>query len=320
MRGKIIIILVLLVIVIIIVTYGIITPTAGANTLIYNLLLPTETRTLVPIQMKLPNGQWSQPIKFNFDTGTSFATDIPPELLADFGSGPDGVPSDQRHEQPVTIKIVGLNGEYKIPCMIQDKDHYDLFRSQSNRYPLLRIRDITDSISIVYTNKQTTLRVGSAPPPELTAAGSSNIIYLPDMAPRNSTPTSGWQWTHVKFSNPSSRANITDWFGLNTGDVRIVMKKNLSDSLQLPLIDGRDSDNFDSHATIEFIESMPTHATLANIPVEVRKDTADFARGGPARNFGSGLVVLDRYSIVVWGGLHWALIPAATQDTRFSHP
>lgn len=109
------------------------------------------------------------------------------------------------------------------------------------------------------------------------------------MAPRNSTPTSGWQWTHVKFSNPSSRANITDWFGLNTGDVRIVMKKNLSDSLQLPLIDGRDSDNFDSHATIEFIESMPTHATLANILVEVRKDTADFARGGPARNFGSGL-------------------------------
>jgi hypothetical protein len=83
---------------------------------------------------------------------------------------------------------------------------------------------------------------------------------------RNSTPTSGWQWTHVKFSNPSSRANITDWFGLNTGDVRIVMKKNLSDSLQLPLIDGRDSDNFDSHATIEFIESMPTRATLANIP------------------------------------------------------
>jgi hypothetical protein len=79
------------------------------------------------------------------------------------------------------------------------------------------------------------------------------------------------------------------------------MKKNLSDSLQLPLIDGRDLDNFDSHATIEFIESMPTHATLANIPVEVRKDTADFARGGPARNFGTGLVVLYRYSIVVWG-------------------
>jgi hypothetical protein len=318
MREKktIVILVLLFTVTIIVITYGIITRTSNANTLIYNLLLPTETRTLIPIQMKLPNGQWSQPIKFNFDTGASFATDIPLELLADFGSGPDGVPSDQRHEQPVIIKIVGLNGEYKIPCMIQDKDHYDLFRSQSNRYPLLRIRDITDRISIVYTNTQTILRVGSAPPSELMSVGSSNTINLPDMALRDGTPTSGWQWMQVKFSNPSSHANITDWFGLNTGDVRIVMKKSLGDSLQLPLIDGRDSDNFNSHATMEFIESMPTHAILANIPIEVRRDTADFARGGPARNFGSGLVVLDRYSIVVWGGLHWALIPASAQKSH----
>jgi hypothetical protein len=122
---------------------------------------------------------------------------------------------------------------------------HDLFRSQSNRYPLLRIRDIIDRISIVYTNTQTILRVGSAPLPELTSVGSYNTINLPDMAPRKGTPTSGWQWMQVKFSSPSSRANITDWFGLNTGDVRIVMKKSLGGSLQLPLIDGRESDNFD---------------------------------------------------------------------------
>jgi len=49
---------------------------------------------------------------------------------------PVGVPSDERKEQPRVIRIPGLDGEYKIPIMIQDKDHYDLFRNDSNRYPL----------------------------------------------------------------------------------------------------------------------------------------------------------------------------------------
>jgi hypothetical protein len=69
----------------------------------------------MPIQMKLHYGSWSAPIKFNFDSGASWPTDIPLELLADVGAAPDGVPSDERKEQPGVIRIPGLDGEYKIP-------------------------------------------------------------------------------------------------------------------------------------------------------------------------------------------------------------
>ena len=45
--------------------------------------------------MQLPNGKWSNPTSFNFYSGVSWATDVPLELLGSFGSGPDGVPSDE---------------------------------------------------------------------------------------------------------------------------------------------------------------------------------------------------------------------------------
>ena len=283
-------------------------PSPPANgTLTYDLT-SSDSRTIIPIQMKLPDGSWSAPIKFNFDTGASWPTDVPLELLADFGAAPDGVPSDERKEQPGVIRIPGLDGEYNIPIMIQDKDHYDLFRNDPNRYPLLRIRDITDEISMVFTNKNTVLRLGATKPPELTAAPASSVINLPDMRARSGTPTSGWQWNQVTFKNPVTGLTFTDWMGLNTGDVRIVVKKSLADTLGLPLTPGRNPENFDTHVTLEFIESTPTHAILDNIAVEARDDNARFARGGPPRNFGLGLVVLDKYSIAIWGGLHWALI------------
>jgi hypothetical protein len=283
-------------------------PSLPANgTLTYDLP-SSDSRTIIPIQMKLPDGLWSAPIKFNFDTGASWPTDVPLELLADFGAAPDGVPSDERKEQPGVIRIPGLDGEYNIPIMIQDKDHYDLFRTDPNRYPLLRIRDITDEISMVFTNKQTVLRLGATKPPELTAAPASSVINLPDMMRRTGTPTSGWQWNQVTFKNPATGLTFTDWMGLNTGDVRIVVKKSLADTLGLPLTPGRNPENFDTHATIEFIESTPIHAILDNIAVEARDDNVRFGRGGPPRNFGLGLVVLDKYSIAIWGGLHWALI------------
>ena len=43
------------------------------------------TRPLIPVQMQLPNGTWSETVIFNFDTGASFPTDIPLQLLDDFG-------------------------------------------------------------------------------------------------------------------------------------------------------------------------------------------------------------------------------------------
>ena len=237
--------------------------------------------------------------KVNFDTGASWPTDVPLELLADFGAAPDGVPSDERKEQPGVIRIPGLDGEYNIPIMIQDKDHYDLFRNDSNRYPLLRIRDITDEISMVFTNKKTVLRLGVTKPPELTAALTSSVINLPDMRARSGTPTSGWQWNQVTFKNPATGLTFTDRMGLNTGDVRVVVKESLANTLGLPLTPGRNAENFNTNTSIEFIESTPTHAILDNIAVEARDDNARFARGGAARNFGGGLVVLDKYSIAI---------------------
>ena len=169
--------------------------------------------------------------KVNFDTGASWPTDVPLELLAGFRAPPDGVPLDERKEQPGVIRIPGLDGEYKIPIMIQDKDHYDLFRNDSNRYPLLRIRDITDEISMVFTNKKTVLRLGVTKPPELTAAPTSSVINLADMRARSGTPTSGWQWNQVTFKNPTTGLTFTDRMGLNTGDVRVVVKESLANTL-----------------------------------------------------------------------------------------
>jgi hypothetical protein len=200
--------------------------TNNDNTLVYTLT-DSEKRTILPIQMQFPDGTWSQPVKYNFDTGASSPTDVAPEFLKAFGYGPDGVGTDssKRKEQLSKIKIMGMNGEFNLPVLVQDKDHYDLFRKQPPpaRYPLLRVRDLITQVSMVFTSEQTTLRLRNVPIPEL--ADSSKLIMLPDFQRRDGTPTSGWQWMRVKFINPSTNAGIEDWFGLNTGDNKIVLKK-----------------------------------------------------------------------------------------------
>ena len=43
-------------------------PTDFPRTLVHQLT-PSESRTIIPIQMQLPNGKWSNPISYNFDSG-----------------------------------------------------------------------------------------------------------------------------------------------------------------------------------------------------------------------------------------------------------
>ena len=280
----------------------------GKSTLVYNLT-SSETRTILPIQMQLPDGTWSQPVKYNFDTGASTATDVAPEFLSAFGYGPDGVGIDSslRKEQPGKIRIVGLDGEFDLPVMVNDKAHYDLFREQPppDRYPLVRVKDILTKVSMVYTSEHTTLRLRDVPIPELSDA--SKLITLPDLQRRVGTPTSGWQWMLVDFINPSTGAGIEDWFGLNTGDKRLVLKKeSVADQIMLPLT-RTDDCNYASKGTIVFKEANKP-AKLDSTPVQVRKETCDFARGGEPRNFGGGIPFLSKYTLILWD-MHRALLP-----------
>ena len=90
--------------------------------------------------MRLPDGTWSQPVKYNFDTGASHPTDVAPEFLSAFGYGPDGLelnhPIEKSNQE---FRIVGPNKEIDLPIMVQDKDHYDLLRDQppTNKIPTL---------------------------------------------------------------------------------------------------------------------------------------------------------------------------------------
>jgi hypothetical protein len=275
---------------------------------VYNLT-SSETRTILPIQIKLPDGTWSQPVKYNFDTGASWPTDVAPQFLSAFGYGPDGVGTDSsnRKEQPGKIKIVGLDGEFDLPIMVQDKSHYDLFRKEPppTRYPLLRVKDILTQVRMVFTSEQTTLRLRNVSIPEL--ADTSKLINLPDFQLRDGTPTTGWQWMRVKFINPSNGAGIEDWFALNTGDHKIVLKKkSVADIIKLPL-KKIDKCNYDSMSTIDFIEASKP-VMLDSAAVQVRKETCQFARGGDARNFGGGVPFLAKYTLIMWD-LHRALLP-----------
>ncbi len=283
-------------------------PPSGNHTLVYDLT-SSETRTILPIQMKLPDGTWSQPVKYNFDTGASLPTDVAPEFLSAFGYGPDGVGSDpsKRITLPGKIKIVGLDGEFDLPVMVQDKAHYDLFRDQPPpiRYPLLRVADILTEVSMVFTNEETTIRLRDVPIPEL--ADISKLISLPDLQRRDGTPTSGYQWMRVDFINPSTGGAIEDWFGLNTGDDKLVLKKqSVADVLQLPLT-RTSSCNYDSESTIVFKEASKP-AKLDSAPVQVREETCQFARGGEPRNFGGGPAFLSEYTLILWD-MHRALLP-----------
>ena len=283
-------------------------PPAAKSTLVYSLT-NSETRTILPIQIKLPDGTWSQPVKYNFDTGVSFPTDVAPQLLSAFGYGPDGVGDNPslRKEQPGKIRIVGLDGEFDIPIMVNDKAHYNLFREQPPpvRYPLLNVKDILKKISMVYSSEKTTLRLKGVPIPELTEPGK--MISLPDLQPRDGTPTNGWQWMHVEFINPSTGTGIDDWFGLNTGDDKIVLKKkSVADKIKLPLTK-TDKCNYDSKSTIVFTEASKP-AKLNSSKVQVRDEDCRFARGGEPRNFGGGLPFLSEYSMILWD-MHRALLP-----------
>ncbi len=258
--------------------------------------------------MMLPDGTWSQPIKYNFDTGAT-TTDVAPEFLSAFGYGPDGVGTDSslRKEQPGKIRIVGLDGEFNLPVMVQDKAHYDLFRDQPSptRYPLLKVKDILTQISMVFTSEHTTLRLRDVPIPEL--ADSSKLITLPDLQKRVGTPTSGWQWMRVDFLNPSTGKVVEDWFGLNTGDNKIVLKKkSVADQIKLPLT-RTDECNYASKSTIVFKEANKP-AKMDSAPVQVRKETCDFARGGEPRNFGGGVPFLSKYTMILWD-MHRVLLP-----------
>ncbi len=282
-------------------------PPPGKSTLVYDLT-SSETRTVLTIQLKLPDGTWSQPVKYNFDTGAT-TTDVAPQFLSAFGYGPDGVGDDssKRKEQPGKIRIAGLDGEFDLPVMVQDKDHYDLFREQPPpaRYPLLEVKNILTQISMVYTSEQTTLRLRDVPIPEL--ADASKLITLPDLQRRDGTPTSGWQWMRVDFINPSTGAGVEDWFGLNTGDKRLVLKKqSVADEINLPLTRTGDC-NYASRSTVVFKEASKP-VKLDSAPVQVRDESCQFARGGEPRNFGGGPPFLSEYTLILWD-MHRALLP-----------
>jgi hypothetical protein len=77
----------------------------------------------------------------------------------------------------------------------------------------------------------------------------------------------------VKFINPSSNAGIEDWFGLNTGDNKIVLKKeSVADKIRL-LLKSTDSCNYDSKSTMDFIEaSKPVRLDSAAVQVREGQD------------------------------------------------
>ena len=138
-------------------------------------------------------------------------------------------------------------------------------------------------------------------------ADTSKLINLPDLQPRDDTPTSGWQWMRANFINPSTGAGVEDWFGLNTGDDKMVLKKqSIADKIKLQL-KRTDSCNYDSKSTVVITEASKP-VKLDSAAVKVREETCDFARGGEPRNFGGGLPFLSKYTLILWD-MHRALLP-----------
>jgi hypothetical protein len=266
----------------------------------------SDPRTLIPIQMMLPNGEWSKSVIFNFDTGASWPTDIPPQLLSDFGAEP--VPSDERNARDVKIRIVGFPSEFTIPTMIQDEAHYDLFKKNPDRYPLVRVRDLMPYLSIVYEKDRTILRTKElGAPPETSKPGT---VRLPDASLRSDTPTSSWYWIRAKISDPHGGEAATDWFLIDSGNKEILIKKSLANEVGLDLIPGRNSRNFHSIANIEFTEAIPL-GDIENVKTNVREDSARFGRAGEPRNLIGGPGLMDKWSIVLWD-LHIALVPTSS--------
>ena len=264
------------------------------------------TRPIIPVQMQLPDGnKWSESVLFNFDTGATTATDIPLQLLDDFGYR-EVRNGRTRPTYKKRVRVVGMEDlVMEIPCMLQDEDHYDLFRQQKNRYPLMRVRDLMPYLSIVYNLKNTVLRTRDmGVPPEMSIRGA---IMFPDARLRSGTPTSSWYWNRWTIINPKKTSERKkDWFQWCTGDYRMIVKRSLVDDVD---IDRKriDSDNSDAYASFEFTESTPL-GRLDNVLIDARDDDADFARGGDPRNICGGLSILKSWSRVIWDN-HSAAIP-----------
>jgi hypothetical protein len=159
---------------------------------------------------------------------------------------------------------------------------------------------------MVFASDQTTLRLKGVPIPEL--ADTSKLINLPDFQKRDGTPTSGWQWMRVKFIDPSTDVGIEDWFGLNTGDDNIVIKKqSVADKIKLPLTrTGRC--NYDSNSTI-VLTGASKPVKLVSSKLQVREEeNCRFAQGGDPRDFGGGVQFLSNYTMILWD-MHRALLP-----------
>lgn len=257
--------------------------------------LEKHNRPLVPIQMMLPNNKWSDPIVFNFDTGASWGTDVPLQLVKDFGGS---VKSEERKEKSNKIRIPGLDiPEMTIPVVVQDKDHYKLFREQKNRYPLLRVKDLMPYVSITYEKTKTTIRSKSLGiPDELSKPG---VITMPQGSERSGTPTSAYYWNKGTITGPTGKT-ADDWFNICTGDYRFIIKRSTADKVGLKLKRTDDNDEHDSIATISYDEGKPAPLVLSDIPITARDDDERFARGGKPRNLCGGLNFLDKYKIIIW--------------------
>jgi hypothetical protein len=277
--------------------------------------VPTTTRNkgrpVIKTQMKLPNGTFSEPIEFNYDTGASWATDVPLSLIDDFGGV---VSSSARKEQPGEIKIEGFGDmTFKIPIVRQDKAHYDLFRDEPppTRFPLCRVRDLIKYMSFIYSKEETVMTLGTSQPQELrdAVAARKTIPRLADMKRRSGTPTSGWQWYKSNLVNPKTGEKVQDWFGVNTGDRRAIVKRSICDKIKLSYPDLGTDGRADTNATIVWTESKPL-LSMDNITIQVRDDDEAFARGGTPRNLIGGPAFLDKWKIVLWSEyLHLAFIP-----------
>lgn len=272
----------------------------------YTSKTPSTSRPIIAIRMQKPDKTWSDPIKFNFDTGASSPTDVPLPLLSAFGGQ---VSTSKRKAIPGKIKIDGFNNgqEMEIPIMVQDKDHYDLFRKQSNRYPLLRVYDIMPYMSITYETKQTTLTPKSTGNPTI----PSNAILMPSAQQRSGTPTSAHYWS--KGTMKGSKIFSDVWLNVCTGDYRFIIPRSFCDKAGFKITSDNISGNGESFATGTFIweETTPQKLTLDEITVTARDDDQDFARGGIPRCLMGGPNFLSRYKIVIWDN-NMAFIPLDT--------
>ncbi len=257
-----------------------------------------SSRPIIPVKMQKPDGTWSDPIKFNFDTGASNPTDVPLQILDAFGGQ---VATSARKSQPGKIIIPGFNNDQvmDIPIMVEDKAHYDLFRNDSTRYPLIRVYDLMPYLSIVYELGQTKfIPKADGPPPELSTPGT---ITMPPWVQKTGSPNSGHSWSKGTMIGSKTYSDV--WFNINTGDYRFIIPRSYCDKAGFKITSDGISGNDESNATGTFRwdQSTPTKLTLSNITVTARDDDSDrWARGGDARCLMGGPHFLTRYNIVIW--------------------